>query len=212
MSSTNTAPMPNSVLCSTPGVSNMLMAMLSLMMKNTSNLMKMVIPPSQTMPGKILMNAAYPLDGKEYAVHPQKKFFRRLFFTVITMNRISPNMTPSRMHPWLNSQRNCRRSANSFSRTKRFTSSLRLISLTERILKKEDVFIKDNEDGTKNTDLLHAVNAMLSYIGSDQVGFNDGLNYVEESADIDQIKETFKCIFIALDQKQHYDMMMEAVK
>ncbi len=86
------------------------------------------------------------------------------------------------------------------------------LSLTERILKKEDVFIKDNDDGTKNTDLLHAVNAMLSYVGSDQVGFNEGLNYVEESEDIDQIKETFKCIFIALDQKQHYDMMMEAVK
>ena len=95
--------------------------------ENTSNLMKMVIPPSQTMPGKILMNAAYPLDGKEYAVHPQKKFFRRSFFTVITTSRIFPNMTPSRMYPWLNSQRNCRRSANTLSRTKRFTSSLRLI-------------------------------------------------------------------------------------
>ena len=84
-------------------------------------------------------------------------------------------------------------------------------SLTDRILKKEEVFLKDNPDGTKNNDMLHAVNALLHYVGSDQVGFNDGFTYVDGSEDIEQMRETFKCIFIALDQEQHFDMMMETV-
>lgn len=82
-------------------------------------------------------------------------------------------------------------------------------SLTERILKREDVFIRQNTDGSENKDLLHSVNAMLHYIGSDTQGFNDGLNYVEGSEDADRIKETFKCIFTAMEQEQHYQMMVE---
>ena len=100
--------------------------------KYVDGLMKAVLPPSQTMPGRVLMNAACPLDGKEYAVHPQKKFFRRLSFTVITMSWIFPNMIPSRIHLWSNSQRKCRRSANTLSRTKRFTNSLRLTKTAGR--------------------------------------------------------------------------------
>ncbi|MEG2483689.1 MAG: AAA family ATPase [Lachnospiraceae bacterium] len=82
-------------------------------------------------------------------------------------------------------------------------------SLSERILKREDVFIRQNADGSDNRDLLHSVNAMLHYIGTDTQGFNDGLNYVEGSEDADKIKETFKCIFIAMEQEQHYQMMVE---
>lgn len=82
-------------------------------------------------------------------------------------------------------------------------------SLTERILKQESVFVHLNDDGSENRDLLHSVNAMLHYIGSDTHGFNDGLNYIEGSEDADKIKETFKCIFTAMEQEQHYKMMIE---
>ena len=57
-------------------------------------------------------------------------------------------------------------------------------SLPERILKKEEVFLKNNDDG---------------------------FNYVDGSEDIEQMRETFKCIFTALEQEQHFDMMMEPV-
>ena len=83
-------------------------------------------------------------------------------------------------------------------------------SLTERILQHEDVFIRQNPDGSENRDLLLSVTAMLHYIGSNARGFNDGLNYVEGSEDVDRIRETFKCIFIAMEQEQHYNMMMGA--
>lgn len=82
-------------------------------------------------------------------------------------------------------------------------------SLSERILKREDVFIRYNADGSENRDLLLSVTTMLHYIGSDTQGFNDGLNYVEGSEDADRIKETFKCIFTAMEQEQHYQMMIE---
>lgn len=44
-----------------------------------------------------------------------------------------------------------------------------------------------------------------------KVGFNDGFTYVDGSEDIEQMRETFKCIFTALDQEQHFNMMMETV-
>lgn len=82
-------------------------------------------------------------------------------------------------------------------------------SLTDRILKQENIFIRQNPDGSENRDLLHSVSAMLHYIGTDTQGFNDGLNYIEDSEDAEKIKETFKCIYIAMEQEQHYQMMLE---
>ena len=38
--------------------------------------------------------------------------------------------------------------------------------------------------------------------------FNDGLDYVEDAENIDQIRYTFKLIFDVMEQTQHYDMMM----
>ena len=130
--SMNTAPMSNSALFWILDVSNMLTATLSSMMRNSSSLMKVVLPPSQIMPGKILTNAACPSGGKEYGVQLQKKSFRRLSFTVITMSGIFPNMIPSKMHPWSRSQRKCKRSASTLSKTKRSTRSLRLTKIAGR--------------------------------------------------------------------------------
>ena len=84
--------------------------------------------------------------------------------------------------------------------------------LTERILKNEKVFLRENPDGTENRDLLHSVDALLHYVGSDMVGFNDGFNYIEGTEDADTIRETFDCILTAMDQRQHYLMMMESVR
>jgi hypothetical protein len=40
------------------------------------------------------------------------------------------------------------------------------------------------------------------------VGFSDGLNYVDDCADIKLYRTVFKLIFEALQQEQHYNMMM----
>lgn len=49
---------------------------------------------------------------------------------------------------------------------------------------------------------------MLSYISVSSVGFSDGLNYVVDCVDINLYKTVFKLIFEALQQEQHYKMMM----
>ena len=54
----------------------------------------------------------------------------------------------------------------------------------------------------------HLASAMLSYINSSSVGFSDGLHYVDECADIALYRDVFKLIFEALEQEQHYKMMM----
>ena len=84
-------------------------------------------------------------------------------------------------------------------------------SLTERVLKNEKVFIRQKDDGTENSDLLHSVDALLHYVGAEMMGFNDGFNYNEDAENIDNIKETFECIFKAMDQEQHLNMMLESV-
>lgn len=49
---------------------------------------------------------------------------------------------------------------------------------------------------------------MLSYISVNSVGLCDGLNYVDDCADITLYRTVFKLIFEALQQEQHYNMMM----
>ena len=49
---------------------------------------------------------------------------------------------------------------------------------------------------------------MLSYINANSVGFSDGLNYVDDCTDIGVYRDVFKLIFEALEQEQHYKMMM----
>jgi hypothetical protein len=53
----------------------------------------------------------------------------------------------------------------------------------------------------------HLATAMLSYIYANSVGFSDGLNYVDDCADITLYKDVFKLIFKALKQDKHYKMM-----
>lgn len=84
-------------------------------------------------------------------------------------------------------------------------------NLTERILKHEEVFVHTNEDGSVNKDRLQSVNTLLHYVGSDLQGFNDGLDYIDGTTEAETIRNTFHKIFVAMEQEQHYEMMMNSV-
>lgn len=49
--------------------------------------------------------------------------------------------------------------------------------------------------------------SMLAYINN-PYGITDGLNYVEETDDVDAYRNVFHLIFKALGQEQHYNMMI----
>ena len=76
------------------------------------------------------------------------------------------------------------------------------------IMKRKDEFLEIRPDGTENREKQHLLNALLRYIGAENQRFNDGLDYVEDAENIDQIRYTFKLIFDVMEQTQHYDMMM----
>lgn len=71
-----------------------------------------------------------------------------------------------------------------------------------------DKFITTLEDGTQDLSKLNMASAMLYYIASSSKGVGDGLNYVDNAADVEQCKETFKMVFELMGQEQHYEMMM----
>jgi hypothetical protein len=53
---------------------------------------------------------------------------------------------------------------------------------------------------------------MLSYISTNTIGVSDGLNYIDDCTDASLYKTVFMMIFEALQQDQHYDMMMNEIK
>ena len=64
-----------------------------------------------------------------------------------------------------------------------------------------------DEFGNEDKDQFDLAQSMLAYISPERIGFNDGLHYVEESADPDVCKAIFKKIFEIMNQGQHYKMM-----
>ena len=64
-----------------------------------------------------------------------------------------------------------------------------------------------DEFGNEDKDQFDLAQSMLAYISPERIGFNDGLHYVEESADPDVCKAIFKKIFEIMKQGQHYKMM-----
>lgn len=82
-------------------------------------------------------------------------------------------------------------------------------TLTDRIMKRKDEFLEIAPDGTENREKQHLLNALLRYIGADNQRFNDGLDYVEDTENIEQIRHTLELIFDVMEQSQHYTMMME---
>ena len=83
--------------------------------------------------------------------------------------------------------------------------------LSDLIKKEQDLFIKQNSDGTENRDLLLAVDSLMHYVGANIHGLSDGYDYIDDSADMEGIRETFQQIFTAMNQPQHFDMMMQSV-
>lgn len=82
-------------------------------------------------------------------------------------------------------------------------------TLRERILvtgKAEGKF--KNEDGTDNDERFQMVSAMLSYINAYSIGVNDGMDFVEDYLDAQECRNVFEMIFDAMEQKQHFDMMI----
>lgn len=72
---------------------------------------------------------------------------------------------------------------------------------------KSDGKFKD-ADGNDDEKKFWLASTMLAYINASSIGMNDGMDYVEECLDAAECRNIFEMIFDAMDQKQHYDMMM----
>jgi len=83
------------------------------------------------------------------------------------------------------------------------------VNIRKRVLDEhKDKFVETPAEGLPDYTKYHLATAMLSYINANSVGFSDGLNYVDDCTDISLYKDVFKLIFEALEQEQHYKMMM----
>jgi wobble nucleotide-excising tRNase len=83
------------------------------------------------------------------------------------------------------------------------------VNIRKRVLEEhKDKFVETPAEGLPDYTKWHLATAMLSYISANSVGFSDGLHYVDDCADIELYKTVFKLIFEALEQEQHYKMMM----
>ena len=83
------------------------------------------------------------------------------------------------------------------------------VNIRKRVLDEhKDKFVVPIENGQPDYTKYHLATAMLSYISASSVGFSDGLNYVDDCTDVELYKTVFKLIFEALEQEQHYKMMM----
>ena len=77
----------------------------------------------------------------------------------------------------------------------------------EVLVKNKEKFAVQVEGGMPDYTKYNLAKSMLKYIKSSD-SFNDGLYFVDESIDVDQYKEVFRMIFDVMNQRQHYDMMM----
>ena len=69
-------------------------------------------------------------------------------------------------------------------------------------------FVETPADGLPDYTKYHLASSMLSYINTCSNGISDGLHYVDDCTDIACYKDVFRLIFEALQQEQHYNMMM----
>ena len=75
------------------------------------------------------------------------------------------------------------------------------------LVKNKDKFALKVEGGRTDYIKYNLAKSMLKYIKSSD-SFNDGLDFGDESIDVDQCKEVFRMIFDVMKQRQHYDRMM----
>ena len=65
-----------------------------------------------------------------------------------------------------------------------------------------------DKNGNYDEEKFQLASAMLAYINASSIGMNDGMDYVEECLNAAECRNIFEMIFAAMNQKQHYDMMM----
>ncbi len=83
-------------------------------------------------------------------------------------------------------------------------ATLRHVILVEG---KADGRFKD-ADGNDDEEKFQLASAMLAYINANSIGMNDGMDFVEESLNPEECRQIFEMIFDAMNQRQHYDMML----
>ena len=83
-------------------------------------------------------------------------------------------------------------------------ATLRHVILVEG---KADGRFKD-ADGNDDEEKFQLASAMLAYINANTIGMNDGMDFVDESLNVEECRQIFEMIFDAMNQRQHYDMMM----
>lgn len=62
--------------------------------------------------------------------------------------------------------------------------------------------------GNDDEEKFQLASAMLAYINASAIGMSDGKDFVEDCLNADECRNIFEMIFDAMEQKQHYDMMM----
>lgn len=80
----------------------------------------------------------------------------------------------------------------------------------ELLVKHADLFLKD-QNGNDTQDIYNLVKSFLEYLGHSQNEVGNEV-YYEDSVDVETCKETFKLIFEAMNQSQHYEMMTKKSK
>ena len=65
-----------------------------------------------------------------------------------------------------------------------------------------------DSDGNDDEEKFQLASAMLSYINASSIGMSDGMDFVEDCLNAEECRRFFEMIFDAMEQKQHYDMMM----
>ena len=68
-------------------------------------------------------------------------------------------------------------------------------------------FIEQFPNGAENNSKLIMAAKLLSYMGT-TAHESDELFYADDDGDIDSYRETFEMVFKAMEQNQHYHMMM----
>lgn len=63
-------------------------------------------------------------------------------------------------------------------------------------------------DGNDDEEKFQLASAMLAYINANSIGMNDGMDFVEEALNAEECRQIFEMIFDAMNQRQHYDMMI----
>jgi wobble nucleotide-excising tRNase len=85
--------------------------------------------------------------------------------------------------------------------------------IRDKILKEnKDKFITIDDDGRQNHSQYQVASSMLSYLNASSNSLSDGLNYVDDCIDSNQIRKTFAMIFELMQQSQHYNMMIGHVE